>query len=55
MDEKYFPQIYLEECKYEIKKTQMSRFINAKLKSDSDNDSHDDFDDDFDDSDDSDK
>ena len=33
----------------------MSRFINAKSKSDSDNGSHDDFDDDFDDSDNSDK
>ena len=53
MDKKYFPQVYLEECKYKIKKIQMSRFINteldsdsesdaelmAKLKSDSDNDS----------------
>ena len=53
MEKKYFPQVYLEECKYKIKKMQMSRFINteldldsewddelmAKLKSDSDNDS----------------
>ena len=31
MNKKYFPQIYLEECKYKIKKTQMSRFINAEL------------------------
>ena len=30
------PQVYLEECKYRIKKTQMSRFINTELKSDSD-------------------
>ena len=35
MDKKYFPQVYLEECKYKIKKIQMSRFINAELKSDS--------------------
>ena len=35
-DKKYFPQVYLEECKYKIKKTQMPRFINAELKSDSD-------------------
>ena len=28
-------QVYLEECKYRIKKIQMSRFINAELKSDS--------------------
>ena len=28
-------QVYLEECKYRIKKTQMSKFINTELKSDS--------------------
>ena len=53
MEKKYFPQVYLEECKYKIKEMQMSRFINteldldsewddelmAKLKSDSDHDS----------------
>ena len=53
IEKKNFPQVYLEECKYKIKKIQMSRFINteldsnsesdtelmAKLKSDSDNDS----------------
>ena len=32
-------QVYLEECKYKAKKTQMSRFINPELKSDSDSDS----------------
>ena len=46
-DEKYFPKVYLEECKYKIKKTQMSRIINGELKSDSDNDSDDDSDDRF--------
>ena len=53
MDKKYFLQIYLEECKYKIKKKQMSRFISTELDSetdsvsdsesddnDSDNDSH---------------
>ena len=40
------PQVYLEECKYKIKKIQMSRFINAEL--DSDDDSGDDSDDDSD-------
>ena len=45
----YFLQVYLEQCKYKIKKIQISRFINAELdsesdlddelKSDSDNDS----------------
>ena len=33
MDKKNHPQVYLEECKYKIKKIQMSRFITAKLKS----------------------
>ena len=54
MDRKYFLQVYLEECKYKIKKTQMSRFINAELDSDSDSDSHDDNDSDNDSDDDSD-
>ena len=39
MDKKYFPQVYLEECKYKVKKIQMSRFINAELESDSESDS----------------
>ena len=33
------PQVYLEECKYRIKKIHMSRFINAELKSDSESES----------------
>ena len=32
-------QVYLEECKYRAKKTQMPRFINTELKSDWDSDS----------------
>ena len=32
---KNHPQVYLEECKYRIKKIQMSRFINTELKSES--------------------
>ena len=39
MDKKYFPQVYLEECKYKIKKIQMSRFVNTELDSDSDSES----------------
>ena len=35
-DEKNHPQVYLEQCKYRVKKIQISRFINAELKSDSD-------------------
>ena len=38
-DKKNHPQVYLEECKYRIKKTQMSKFINTELKSDSESDS----------------
>ena len=32
---KNYPQVYLEECKYKIKKTKMSKFINTELKSES--------------------
>ena len=35
IDKKNVPQLYLEECKYKIKKIQMSKFINTELKSDS--------------------
>ena len=35
IDKNKHPQVYLEECKDRIKKIQMSRFINAELKSDS--------------------
>ena len=38
-DEKNYPQVYLEECKYRMKKIQMTRLINAKPKSDSESDS----------------
>ena len=38
-------QIYLEECKYRIKKTQIPKFIKNELKSDSDADSYSDSDD----------
>ena len=31
MENKYFPQVCLEECKYKIKKIQMSRFTNNEL------------------------
>ena len=48
MDKEYFLQVYLEECKYKIKKIQMSRFINAELDLDSDSDSYADSDDDSD-------
>ena len=41
IDKKNHAQVYLEECKYRVKKIQMSRFINTELKSDSDLDSSD--------------
>ena len=39
MEKKYFPEVYLEECKYKIKKIQMSRFINTEQNLDSESDS----------------
>ena len=31
MDEKIYPQVYLEECKYRVKEIQMSKFISTEL------------------------
>ena len=31
MNKKNYPQVYLEECKYKIKKIQTPRFINTEL------------------------
>ena len=39
MEKKNYPQVYLEECKYKVKKIQMSKFINAELESDLESDS----------------
>ena len=41
INKKNHPQIYLEECKYKIKKTRIRipKFINTEIKSDSDSDS----------------
>ena len=38
MNKKNYPQVYLEECKYKIKKIQTSRFINTELETDSESD-----------------
>ena len=38
MEKKNFPQVYLEEYKYKIKKIQISRFINTELDSNSESD-----------------
>ena len=37
MEKKNYPQVYLEECKYKLKKTNMSKFINTELELDSEN------------------
>ena len=31
MEKKNYPQVYLEECKYKMKKTKMTKFINTEL------------------------
>ena len=38
MNKKNYPQVYLEECKYKIKKIHTPRFINTELESDSESD-----------------
>ena len=35
MEKENYPQVYLEKCKYRIKKTKMAKFIEAELKSES--------------------
>ena len=39
IDKKNHPQVYLEECRYRIKKIKIPKFIKTKLKPDSDSDS----------------
>ena len=39
IEKKNYPQVYLEDCEYKVKKMQMSKFINAKLESDSESES----------------
>ena len=39
MNKKNYSQVYLEECKYKIKKIHTSRFINTELETDSKSDS----------------
>ena len=38
MNKKNYPQVYVEECKYKIKKIQTPRFINSELETDSEPD-----------------
>ena len=39
VENKNYPQVYLEECKYKIKQTKMTNIIKAELESDLDSDS----------------
>ena len=39
MEKNDYPQVYLEECKYKIKQTKMSKFINMELVLDSESES----------------
>ena len=39
MEKKNYPQVYLEECKYRMKKTKMTKFIETELKSESESES----------------
>ena len=38
MNKKNYPQLYLEECKYKLKKINTPRFINIELELDSESD-----------------
>ena len=39
IEKKNYPQVYLEECQYKVKKIQTPRFINAELELDLESDS----------------
>ena len=36
VDKKYFPQVYLEQCKYKVKKREIKSFIDYEIELDSD-------------------
>ena len=40
LTKKNYPQVYLEECKYRIRKIKIPKFIKTELKSDSNSDSN---------------
>ena len=44
MNKKNYPQVYLEECKYKVKKINTPRFINIELELDSESDVEEDLD-----------
>ena len=35
MEKKNYPQVYLEQCQYKIKKIKMPKFVNTELESES--------------------
>ena len=35
MEKINYPQVYLEECKYKMKKTKMAKFMNTEVESES--------------------
>ena len=39
MEKMNHPQVYLEECKYKMKKTKMTKLINTELESESESES----------------
>ena len=39
MEKKDYAQVYLDECKYKMKKTKMTKFINIELESESESES----------------
>ena len=41
IDKKVYPQAYLEECKYKLKKRKLASFIDSEIIDDSDSDSYD--------------
>ena len=44
IDKKNYPQVYLEKCKYKVKKIRTPRFINIDLESDLESDVEEDLD-----------
>ena len=42
IDKKVYPQVYLERCKYKLKKRRLANFIGVDVKTDSDSDDNDD-------------
>ena len=44
MGKKNYPQVYLEECKYKVKKRNTPRFINTELESNLESDVEEDLD-----------